>query len=195
MKLWGGRFADDPDELAWKFNASIEFDQRLALQDIQGSLVWSRALVQAGLISEDEQKAIEKGLIHIEHEFEHGEFDFKASDEDIHTAVERRLFEIAGDVAGKLHTGRSRNDQVATDFRLWLAQAITRVDQAIAGLQRTLLTRAEADLDILMPGYTHLQRAMPLLLSHWWLSHFWPLARDRERLSPVSYTHLTLPTN
>jgi argininosuccinate lyase len=118
----------------------------------------------------------------VKSEFEDGSFAFQESDEDIHTAVERRLGEIIGPVAGKLHTGRSRNDQVVTDFRLWILDALPGLDSALRGMQSTLVERAGVDEGILMPGYTHLQRAQPILLSHWWLSHFWPMQRDRERL-------------
>jgi argininosuccinate lyase len=121
----------------------------------------------------------------VEEEFAQERFEFQESDEDIHTAVERRLSEIVGPAAGKLHTGRSRNDQVATDFRLWLLEAAARLDAAVMELQAALLERAEADFHVLMPGYTHLQRAQPILLSHWWLSHFWPLQRDRQRLGEL----------
>lgn len=193
MKLWGGRFSDQPDEMAWKFNASIEFDQRLALQDIRGSIAWSQALVPAGVLSEEEQQLIAEGLLQVKEEFEQGTFQLQEMDEDIHTAVERRLFELIGETAGKLHTGRSRNDQVSTDFRAWLAEAIRLVDQALTGLQTTLVARAESDLGAILPGYTHMQRAMPVQLSHWWLSHFWPLQRDRERLHELLPRTLTLP--
>jgi argininosuccinate lyase len=126
-------------------------------------------------------------------EFERQEFAFQESDEDIHTAVERRLGERIGPSAGKLHTGRSRNDQVATDLRLWLLEAIQSLDSAVLGLQTVLVGRAESDLSILLPGYTHLQRAQPILLGHWWLSHFWPLQRDRERLQQVHARTASLP--
>jgi len=182
MTLWGGRFTGKLDPHAWALNASLGFDRRLALQDVRGSLVWAQALEKAGVFTYEESTQINAGLNTIQGEFEHQEFDFKESDEDIHTAVERRLGELIGPVAGKLHTGRSRNDQVATDLRLWLLEATQNLDTALLGLQTVLVERAEADLEILLPGYTHLQRAQPILLGHWWLSHFWPLQRDRERL-------------
>jgi argininosuccinate lyase len=182
MNLWGGRFSEKMDPAAWKLNASISFDQRLAVQDVRGSLAWARALEKANVLTSNERAQICAGLEMVRSEFEGGSFVFLESDEDIHTAVERRLGEITGPVAGKLHTGRSRNDQVATDFRLWMLDALPGLDSALRGMQSALLERAGLDEGILMPGYTHLQRAQPILLSHWWLSHFWPLQRDRERL-------------
>ena len=120
-------------------------------------------------------------------------FEYQPDDEDIHTAVERRLGELIGPGAGKLHTGRSRNDQVATDFRLWVMDALPGLDSALRSLQAVLVERAEAAGDMLMPGYTHLQRAQPILLSHWWLSHFWPIQRDRERLQGLAPRLAVLP--
>jgi argininosuccinate lyase len=120
MKLWGGRFAEEPDQDAWALNASISFDQRLAAQDVRGSLAWAKALEQAGVLTSVERGKISQGLEQVAGELAKGDFSVLESDEDIHTAVERRLEEIIGPLAGKLHTGRSRNDQVATDFRLWL---------------------------------------------------------------------------
>ena len=182
MKLWGGRFAGKLDPAAALLNDSLPFDQRLARVDVLGSQAWARALARAGLLSWFEAGQIVDGLQQILEEFENGRFVFTESDEDIHTAVERRLADYAGPLAGKLHTGRSRNDQVATDFRLWLMEAIPRLDVALQELQSALVARAEQDTGVLLPGYTHFQQAQPILLSHWWLSHFWALQRDRERL-------------
>jgi len=193
MTLWGGRFTGKLDPHAWALNASLGFDRRLALQDVRGSLAWVLALEKAGVFTHEESTQICAGLSTIQCEFERQEFDFKESDEDIHTSVERRLGELIGPAAGKLHTGRSRNDQVATDLRLWLLEAIQNLDTALLGLQTVLVERAEADLEILLPGYTHLQRAQPILLGHWWLSHFWPLQRDRERLLQVRERTACLP--
>ena len=193
MKMWGGRFKGQMDARAWEMNASISFDQRLAEQDIRGSLAWAGALRAAGVLSEEEHRQIQVGLDAIQVEFQQGSFKFKAQDEDIHTAVERRLGELCGGTAGKLHTGRSRNDQVATDLRLWLLEHLPELDDALAGFQATLLGRAESDFGVLMPGYTHLQRAQPVLLSHWWLSHFWPLQRDRQRLGDLRRRTASLP--
>ena len=193
MKLWGGRFSQELDPDAWQLNASIQFDQRLARQDVRGSQAWAEALKKAGLLSVEEHRQIFKGLEAIDSEFKEQRFAFKDSDEDIHTAVERRLQEMIGHAAGKLHTGRSRNDQVTTDLRLWLLDNLPGLDESLRLLQSALIERAEADLDIVMPGYTHLQRAQPILLSHWWLSHFWPLARDRQRLKQLSRRAASLP--
>ncbi len=193
MTLWGGRFSGKLDPQAWALNASLGFDRRLALQDIRASVAWAQALEKAGVLAHDESVQICAGLDAIRGEFERQEFIFRESDEDIHTAVERRLGELIGPAAGKLHTGRSRNDQVATDLRLWLLEAIPSLDGALSDLQAVLAGRAETDLDILLPGYTHLQRAQPILLGHWWLSHFWPLQRDRERLQQVRARTASLP--
>lgn len=193
MTLWGGRFSGKLDPAAWKLNASLPFDQRLALQDVRGSIAWAKAIQQASVLTQEEFSRICAGLEAIRNEFESQGFVFQESDEDIHTAVERRLGELIGPVAGKLHTGRSRNDQVATDFRLWVLETIPTLSAAITGLQSVLIERAESDLAILLPGYTHLQRAQPILLGHWWLSHFWPLQRDLERLTQLLERTATLP--
>jgi argininosuccinate lyase len=193
MTLWGGRFSGKLDPQAWALNASLGFDKRLALQDVRGSLAWAQALEKAGVLTQEESRQICAGLESIRGEFEHQEFSYQERDEDIHTAVERRLGELIGPVAGKLHTGRSRNDQVATDLRLWLLDSILELDLALLGLQGVLVERAEADLNLLLPGYTHLQRAQPILLGHWWLSHFWPLQRDRERLQQLRARTGSLP--
>lgn len=185
MTLWQGRFSGKLNLDAWDFNASLAVDRRLAENDVRGSIAWADALQKAGVITIDEYTQICTGLKAILGEFSEGVFKYKEGDEDIHTAVERRLFELVGQAAGKLHTGRSRNDQVATDFRLWMLEAIAAVDAEIIKLQKVLIARAEEDLNVVMPGYTHLQRAQPILLSHWWLSHFWPLQRDRERLAAL----------
>lgn len=191
MKLWGGRFSGKMDPLAWEFNASIDFDRRLGRQDVRGSLAWAGALLTAGILSPAEHAAIISGLQALDAEMAAGSFEFQPGDEDIHTAIERRLGELIGAPAGKLHTGRSRNDQVATDLRLWLIDKLPKLDSALVNLQQTLLTRAENDQGIIMPGYTHIQRAQAILLSHWWLAHFWPLQRDRQRLANLK-PHLSL---
>jgi argininosuccinate lyase len=193
MTLWGGRFSGKLDPAAWVLNASLGFDRRLALQDVRGSQAWAQALENAGVLSAHENRQIHAGLDAVAQEFALGNFIYQESDEDIHTAVERRLGELIGPLAGKLHTGRSRNDQVATDFRLWLLEALPALDDAIVGLQQVLVGRAASELDVLMPGYTHLQRAQPILLSHWWLSHFWPLQRDRERLANLRHRTSSSP--
>jgi len=183
--LWGGRFSTKLNEQAWALNASLPFDQRLALQDVRGSIAWAGALQNVNVLTHEECEQIVSGLQAIEKEFVDGSFIFMEGDEDIHTAVERRLGELIGAAAGKLHTGRSRNDQVATDFRLWMLDTLPFLDEAIDGLQSVLLAIAEAHQTTLMPGYTHLQRAQPVAFSHWLLSHFWSLQRDRERLQDL----------
>lgn len=181
MKLWGGRFTDSPDQLAYKFNASLPFDQRLWAQDIRGSQAWATALARAGVLTNSEAAQLVAGLDQVRGEFEAGTFAFLPADEDIHTAVERRLGELLGPVAGKLHTGRSRNDQVATDFRLWVLDATPTVVGHLRALQAALLAQAEGHTRTLLPGYTHLQRAQPITFGHWLMSHWWALDRDVER--------------
>ena len=193
MTLWGGRFSTKLNNLAWDLNSSLPVDQRMALQDVDGSLAWADALHKAGILLEHEHTSISLGLETVKEEFASGRFSFVPSDEDIHTAVERRLTELIGVAAGKLHTGRSRNDQVATDFRSWMLRVIPELDSAFKDLQSALLEQAELAGETLMPGYTHLQRAQPILLSHWWLSHFHPLQRDRERLADLTNRVSILP--
>lgn len=185
MTLWSGRFAGALDPTAWALNTSLAFDRRLALQDVRGSIAWADALQNASVLTRAECEQIINGLRAIESEFAGNNFTFVESDEDIHSAVERRLGELIGAAAGKLHTGRSRNDQVATDFRLWMLDTLPLLEEAIEGLQSVLLDLAETYLTTLMPGYTHLQRAQPVTFSHWLLSHFWSLQRDRERLQDL----------
>ncbi len=193
MKLWGGRFSEGLDSLAAQVNNSISFDWRLAEADVQGSLAWAKALMHAGVLTEEEAGKICAGLEAVLQEVQAGTFAIAPGDEDVHTAIERRLTERIGPVGGKLHTGRSRNDQVATDFRLWLMGVAHHLDALLREVQLALVERAKQDMGILMPGYTHLQRAQPILLSHWWLSHFWPLARDRERLAQARERMAVLP--
>jgi len=183
MKLWGGRFEAQTDELMEQFNASIGFDWRMYDADIDGSVAYAKGLARAGLITPSEAETLIDGLEKVRQEFAAGEFEIRLSDEDIHTAVERRLYELVGSVAGKLHTGRSRNDQVATDMRLYTRAALGRVLAALTNVQAALLSQADAHRDVLMPGYTHVQRAQPVLFSHWLMSSFWALQRDRERLT------------
>lgn len=193
MPLWGGRFRQDLDKQAWLLNASIQFDYRLAAQDVRGSKAWAEALTHAGVLTQAEAEQIIAGLETIQSEFSEQDFQFVESDEDIHTAVERRLGELIGAVAGKLHTGRSRNDQVATDMRLWMIEKLPELSKKMKGVQSVLVKRAEQDFNVVMPGYTHLQRAQPVLLSHWWLSHFWPLERDCERLEQLLARSSVMP--
>ena len=182
MALWDGRFAGGPDAAMQAFSESISDDLRLWREDIQGSRAHATMLAEVGLLSEAERDALLGGLDAVAAELEAGWVP-GIEDEDIHMAVERRLQQHAGVVAGKLHTARSRNDQVATDLRLWLRGAIDTLDAAIAGLIAALLDRVEADGRTLLPGYTHLQRAQPIWLGHQLLAHGWALSRDRERLA------------
>ncbi len=193
MSLWGGRFTKAMDEDAWRFNASITFDKRLAAQDVRASISWARQLLVVGVLSEKEFCGIEDGLNQIQDEFLHADFLFSSGDEDIHSAVERRLYELIGLTAGKIHTGRSRNDQVTTDFRLWIMDNIPILKSHITSFQMAIINVAERDLGIVMPSYTHLQRAQPILLSHWWLAWFWPLERDLKRLDFTLDMCATLP--
>lgn len=182
MALWGGRFDEPTDDDLRALNDSIGFDQRLYEQDIKGSVAYARALEHADVITTNEAEAIVDGLFRVLAEFEDGVFEYKAGDEDIHTAVERRLIELIGAVGGKLHTGRSRNDQVATDFRLWVMAAIDDIDQRLRILQEALIAQSEQHIDTLLAGYTHLQPAQPITAAHWLMSFFWMLDRDRARL-------------
>jgi argininosuccinate lyase len=191
--LWGGRFAQKLDQLAWDLNTSLPVDKRLAIQDVDGSFAWADAIHRAGILTDKEHTSISLGLATVKEEFSSGRFSFAPIDEDIHTAVERRLTELIGEAAGKLHTGRSRNDQVATDFRLWMLQAIPVLNAALKDLQSALVEQAELAGETIMPGYTHLQRAQPILLAHWWLSHYWSLQRDHERLKDLTKRVSVLP--
>ena len=184
-KMWGGRFFAQMDELMERFNASFRFDRRLYAADVRGSMVYAAALAKAGLIAGAEAERLTAGLQQVQQEFEEGTFAPQPGDEDIHTAVERRLGELVGAVAGKLHTGRSRNDQAATDVRLYLLQKVDVLHELVRELQRTVLDKAKAHLQVVMPGYTHMQQAQPVLFSHWLLSFFWMLQRDRERLQQL----------
>ncbi|MBI5567191.1 MAG: argininosuccinate lyase [Chloroflexi bacterium] len=191
--MWGGRFTENLNELAAELNNSLRFDWRLADVDVRGSIAWAQAIAKAGVITADEATQLVGGLRQILDEVRNNQLDFNTNDEDIHSLVERRLGEIVGAVAGKLHTGRSRNDQVATDFRLWLMETIDQVDQALHQLQSVLAARAESDWGVNLPGYTHFQRAQPIALSHWWLSHVWALKRDRQRLAEARGRTAVLP--
>jgi argininosuccinate lyase len=193
MKLWGGRFAAEIDATMRRFNDSIGFDRRLHRADVQGSMAYAGALLGAGLLSAGEHETLVAGLEAVGAELEAGTFAFQPGDEDIHTAVERRLGELAGPVAGKLHTGRSRNDQVSTDLRLYLLEQIDAMDEALADLQAAFVGRAEQHLDLIMPGYTHLQPAQPVLFSHWFMSYVAKLQRDRVRLAGVRQSTSVLP--
>ena len=180
--LWGGRFGASPAEAFERLNASIPFDIRLAPHDIRGSIAHAKMLGAQGIISKDESATLVRGLEAVLREVESGEFVWDLSDEDVHTAVERRLRELAGDVALKLHTGRSRNDQVALDLHLFVRDAAEHLGAGVLAVMRALVWVAEANKDLVLPGYTHLQRAQPILLSHHLLAHFEALRRDLRRL-------------
>jgi len=192
-KLWGGRFTGANDPLMEAFNASISFDKRMWQADITGSQAYARALARSGIISSDEAETLIAGLERVADEWAAGTFELRPRDEDIHTANERRLTELLGDVAGKLHTGRSRNDQVATDTRLWLLGEIVEVRRHLHDLIRTAVERAAVEIDLLMPGYTHLQPAQPTRWSHWLLSHAWAWQRDAQRLDELTSRVSSLP--
>ena len=180
--LWGGRFGASPAEAFERLNASIPFDIRLAPYDIQGSIAHARMLGERGIIPVEEVEDLVRGLRSVLEEVWSGRFSWALSDEDVHTAIERRLRELVGDVALKLHTGRSRNDQVALDLRLFVRDAAERIRAALLAAMRALVEVAEGYKDSVLPGYTHLQRAQPILLSHHLLAHFWAFERDLKRL-------------
>ncbi len=182
-QMWGGRFTAGPAEVMERINASIGFDKKLYAQDIAGSKAHARMLVSAGIISRQDGEAIAEGLDTILREIEAGEFSFSAALEDIHMNVENRLRELIGPAAGRLHTARSRNDQVATDFRLWVRDAIDGIEKALQDLQRALIDQAEKNAETIMPGYTHLQAAQPVTLGHHFLAYVEMLGRDRSRLA------------
>lgn len=181
--MWGGRFATGPDAIMEAINASIGYDQRLAAQDIAGSRAHAAMLAAQGIITDSDASAIREGLLTILSEIEAGKFAFSTALEDIHMNVEARLAELIGEPAGRLHTARSRNDQVATDFRLWVRDACDAADQALAGLQSAALSQAEAGADMVMPGFTHLQVAQPVTFGHHMLAWVEMLGRDRSRFA------------
>ena len=181
-KLWGGRFTGTTDPIMHAFNESLSYDKRMWAQDIRGSQAYAKALIACGVLSESEAHTIIQGLSSVAEEWKNGSFRIADDDEDIHTANERRLKELIGPVAGKLHTGRSRNDQVATDMRMWLLDEVDAIVALITDLLRVMVKRAESEVDYLMPGYTHLQRAQPIRWAHWLLSHASYFSNDLDRL-------------
>jgi argininosuccinate lyase len=183
VKPWGGRFAQSADPTAERFTASLAFDQRLWPHDLVGSIAWARALARAGLLTDAERDAIVKGLEAVRAELEAGTFPFRPELEDIHMNIERRLQDLIGEVGGKLHTGRSRNDQIALDERLYLKEVGGRTREGVRRVQQALVDRAGETADAPMPGYTHLQRAQPVLLAHHLLAYVFMLERDRQRLA------------
>lgn len=184
MALWGGRFSQEADQRFKQFNDSLRFDFRLAQQDIFGSVAWSKALVTVGVLSQDEQAQLEQALNELSEEVTANPQSILQSDaEDIHSWVESKLIAKVGDLGKKLHTGRSRNDQVATDLKLWCKEEIIHLRQAIVELQKALVITAEKNQNAVMPGYTHLQRAQPVTFAHWCLAYNEMLARDESRLA------------
>ena len=182
-KMWGGRFESAPDAIMEEINASIGFDYRFAAQDIRGSRAHVAMLAKTGIVSAEDAAAIDAGLEQVGAEIEAGTFTFSRALEDIHMNVESRLTELKGANAGRLHTARSRNDQVALDFRLWVRDAIDQIDGQLAGLQLALAERAGGFADAVMPGFTHLQSAQPVTLGHHLLAYVEMLGRDRGRLA------------
>ena len=182
-KLWAGRFAQETDAQVHQFNASLRFDRRLWPVDIQGSIAHVKMLGECGIIDVSEAETIASGLETLATDLHSGAAELNPDAEDVHMATETLLTERLGPVAGKLHTARSRNDQVATDIRLYVREAIDEIQEQIGAFQETLVTQAEEHLDTLLPGMTHLQHAQPVRLAHHLLAYFWMLARDSERLS------------
>ena len=181
--MWGGRFASGPDAIMEEINASIDFDKRLAAQDIRGSKAHAAMLAATGIISEDDADAITSGLTAIAGEIEAGTFTFSRALEDIHMNVESRLAALIGDAAGRLHTARSRNDQVALDFRLWVRDTVDALDAGLRDLQMALAEKAFSHAEAVMPGFTHLQSAQPVTLGHHLLAYVEMLGRDRGRFA------------
>ncbi len=191
--LWGGRFRGGmaPDMAA--LNLSLDVDRRTWREDVRASRAWARALEGAGVLSAPEAAALDDGLQRVAARLDAGGAFADAPDEDVHALVERLLFEEAGDVAGKLHTGRSRNDQAATGTRMWGMAAARRLDDHLGSLMAALHGLAARSVDVILPGYTHLQRAQPIRGAHWALAHLWPLARDRVRIGAAEDAAATLP--
>lgn len=183
-QLWGGRFTETPDETFAEFNDSFRFDRRLLDADVLASIAHAHGIEKAGVITADERKAIVGGLTHmLEQEALNPEYFEDSTAEDVHSFIEGKLIGLVGDAGRKLHTGRSRNDQVATAFRLWLRDEIDRIDEFVRLAQAALVAVAERHRDAVLPGYTHLQRAQPVMWAHWCLAYFEMLKRDRERLA------------
>ncbi|MDF3383260.1 MULTISPECIES: argininosuccinate lyase [Sulfitobacter] len=181
-KMWGGRFAAGPDAIMEAINASIGFDKRMAAQDISGSRAHAAMLAATGILTDNDAEAIREGLLTILSEIEEGRFEFSAALEDIHMNVEARLKDLIGEPAGRLHTGRSRNDQVATDFKLWVRDQLDAADEGLQALIRALLSQAEAGADWVMPGFTHLQTAQPVTWGHHMMAYVEMFGRDLSRI-------------
>ncbi|MDX2284058.1 MAG: argininosuccinate lyase [Bacteroidia bacterium] len=185
MALWDGRFAGETDRLVWRFNQSLPFDRRLWREDITGSIAHARMLAKQGIISVEEGRTLVDGLSDLYDDLYSGEVTLPEEAEDIHSAIEQMLKERVGPVAGKLHTARSRNDQVATDIRLWFKKALVDLRRELKLLRTQLLTLSESHLGVVLPGRTHHQHAQPVLLSHHLLAYFWMFTRDDDRLSDI----------
>jgi len=181
-KAWAGVFSESTDRRVEEFTESVSFDRRLYAHDIAGSIAHAQMLAKVGLLTEAECHQIVQGLNDIRQEIEQGRFQFSVELEDIHMHIERALIDRIGDVGRKLHTARSRNDQVATDLRLWIRDGIDEIDGRLLALQRAFVDRCEADFDVILPGYTHMQRAQPVLAPHYWLAYCEKFQRDRARL-------------
>ncbi len=190
---WGGRFTDATDDFAIRFGASLPFDRRLWAQDIEGSIAHARMLAEVGLLGADDADAIESGLRSIGEEISAGRFEWRVQDEDVHMAIERVLTERIGDAGKRLHTARSRNDQVATDTRLWVMAAASGLLARVDSLRGTVLEVAERHVATIMPGYTHLQRAQPVSFAHHLLAYFWMLSRDADRMAAAHAAADSLP--
>lgn len=182
-KLWGGRFTGSAEEWVDEFGASISFDQELAKQDIEGSVAHATMLAACGIISEAEASEIVQGLKKLAHQAEQGKLDYSVKLEDIHLNLEHHLTELIGPTGGKLHTARSRNDQVATDMHLYLKEQVTDIIMLITDFQQALIHQAEQNIETILPGYTHLQRAQPISFAHHLMAYFWMLDRDKQRFS------------
>lgn len=185
MKLWGGRFTKETNQLVFNFNASISFDQKFYKQDIQGSLAHVKMLAKQGIISNEDKDKIVSGLTGILNDIESGKLEISQSSEDIHTFVEQTLIERIGDAGKRLHTGRSRNDQVALDMRLYTREQVQEVNGLLKELLETLYKVMEANLETYMPGFTHLQKAQPITLAHHFGAYFEMFKRDRSRLFDI----------
>ncbi|MFC4559589.1 argininosuccinate lyase [Virgibacillus kekensis] len=181
-KLWGGRFTKETNKLVDEFTASVSFDQKLAFEDIQGSLAHVQMLGEKGIISEEESETIQNGLKSIRGKLEKGEVEFLVEHEDVHMNLEKLLIDEIGSVGGKLHTGRSRNDQVATDMHLYLRNKVQLIIELLESVQAAIVTQAKDNVSTILPGYTHLQRAQPVSFAHHLLAYFWMFQRDKERL-------------
>ncbi|KMQ52667.1 Argininosuccinate lyase [Chitinispirillum alkaliphilum] len=183
MKMWDGRFSKSSDSLMEAFNNSLPFDRELIEEDITGSIAWANALCNIGVYSSEECGIVIEGLKSVLADYRAGKITFLQSDEDIHMAVERILVERVGSVGEKLHTGRSRNDQVATDTRMFTKKKLSLIHNELVSLQKAILNRAQNDMDVIIPGYTHLQQAQPVLLAHYWMSLFFLLEREKSRIN------------